>query len=367
MLPSELRDAVEAKLAHAREIVSTLPAPLRVSVVFAVYGEHERILRPSEHALGEDFLRRKLEQLDALFSPRPELAWDLTVVDDGCPHGSGRIAETILSEHPRGDHGRVLYLQDAIDRGHPTARGLRTPDDSRKGGSILYGLYESVRGDGRDQILVFTDAALSTNLEQVGLLAGAIHDGADMAIGSRREPDSVVVKTGIRNTRGKLFIYTWKQMIPVLRGIVDTQCGFKAFRGTGVRSLVEGTLEKGFSFDVELLVRQELRRAGSIRKVPIAWIDSEAGSTLTALAPYLGMLRAIAGIYRRYLPPTSRAESFATFLDELDDESWQHLLAHVPSAIANADPATFDEHGAVSADDLRRAAGAVSVFASAHR
>ena len=37
-------------------------------------------------------------------------------------------------------------------------------------------------------------------------LADAV-SGADAAIGSRREPTSIVVKKGVRNTRGKLFIY----------------------------------------------------------------------------------------------------------------------------------------------------------------
>jgi hypothetical protein len=53
-----------------------------------------------------------------------------------------------------------------------------------------------------------------------------------VAIGSRREPDSVVVKQGTRNDRGKLFIYLWKRMVPVLGDIIDTQCGFKAFDPT---------------------------------------------------------------------------------------------------------------------------------------
>jgi glycosyltransferase involved in cell wall biosynthesis len=344
-------------LAKSRAIVSRLPAPLCISVVFAVYGEQHRILRPEEHELGEDFLRVKLDQLGSLFATRPDLGWDLTIVDDGCPDGSGRIAQQILDEHPLGDHGRVLHLQDAIDAGHPTARALHTTSDSRKGGSIQYGMYEAVHGGGENQIVVFTDADLSTDLGQVGLLAEGILSGADAAIGSRREPESVVVKTGVRNTRGKLFIYVWKQLVTVLDDIVDTQCGFKAFRGEVVRDLVSGTKEKGFAFDVELLLRTQLKRRGSITKLPIAWIDSEAASTLTAMTPYLGMLKAIADMYRRYLPANERADAFARFLDDLDEDGWNQLLANLPAEIAEGDPTTFTATDPTTAKDLRRAAG----------
>ncbi len=83
-----------------------------------------------------------------------------------------------------------------------------------------------------DRVVLFTDADLSTHLCQCGLLVEpVVCGGASAGIGSCREPTSVVVKQGKRNTRGKLFIYLRKRLIPQLRGIIDTQCGFKAFRG----------------------------------------------------------------------------------------------------------------------------------------
>ena len=51
------------KLAVSRALVATLPGPLHLSVVFAVYKEHQRILPANEVAGGEDFLVRKVEQL----------------------------------------------------------------------------------------------------------------------------------------------------------------------------------------------------------------------------------------------------------------------------------------------------------------
>ena len=84
-----LADQLAMKLARSRTIVQSLDGPLHVSVIFAMYKEHTRLLRPAEHPHGEDFLARKIEQLDWLFAGRPNLTWELIVVDDGCPESSG--------------------------------------------------------------------------------------------------------------------------------------------------------------------------------------------------------------------------------------------------------------------------------------
>jgi hypothetical protein len=84
---------VAVKLARAKARVQRLRGSRHLSVVFAVYKEHQRILPRSEHEIGEDFLRRKLRQLEWQFDCSPEFGWDLSVVDDGCPEGSGAIAD----------------------------------------------------------------------------------------------------------------------------------------------------------------------------------------------------------------------------------------------------------------------------------
>lgn len=218
-------------------------------------------------------------------------------------------------------------------------------------------MHEAVRRDGSGQVVLFTLADLSTHLGQSGLLVEGIVAGADAAIGSRRETTSIVVKQGFRNTRGKLFIYLWKRLLPDLRNVVDTQCGFKAFRGDRVRDLVSGMDEKGFAFDVELLLRTELHRRDSIRKVPIAWLDSEAASTTTGLSPYLGMLQSMTGIYLRYLPQNPESDSFAHLIDRLDETAWDRLVQDIPAAIADTEPQEFDPYRGLSAEDLRAAAG----------
>jgi hypothetical protein len=204
-----------------------------------------------------------------------------------------------------------------------------------------------------DHIVVFTDADLSTHLGQLMLLIDPIlNDEKLVAIGSRREPTSVVIKKGSRNNRGKLFIYLWKRLIPNIGEIVDTQCGFKAFKAEIIPPIIEDMIEKKFAFDIELLLRTELQKGGSIAKVPVAWIDSEAASTTTDLQPYLPMLKSIVKMNRRYFPEKGTPNEFADFIDSLDDDTFNELLNKIPQNITKRNPIEFGEYDEVRVADL---------------
>lgn len=342
------------KLARSRRFVETIEEPTHVSLVFAVYKEQNRIRTPEEHPNGEDFLVRKVSQLHWLFDGNPRVTWDLRLVDDGDPEGTGRIARQICQDRLPGEDVRVLFLQEAIEAGLSVTQPMEDTDESNKGGAILYGMWDAVQEERPGHVVVFTDADLSTHLGQTGLLLEPIlRGGHRAAIGSRREPDSVVVKGGSRNHRGKLFIYLWKRLLPLLSELVDTQCGFKAFRADTVREIVLDSEEKRFAFDIELLLRTQLLEAGSIARVGVAWLDSEAESTTTDLQPYLPMLQSVCRFYRRYLPECPEAERFAAFLEGLSEDRWAELLEAIPEAITSRDPAEFSDFSGVSAEDLR--------------
>ena len=341
------------KLARSKRLIQAIEQPFFVSVIFAVYKEARRIRPQEEDELGEDFLRRKVEQMQWLFGSEHAGDWEILVVDDGCPEGSGALAQAIIDAEGLADQVRVVYLQEAIDDGLEVVQPLRSTDMSRKGGSILLGMDRALASPHEGHVLIFTDADLSTHLGQCGLLVAPIlEEGRGVALASRREPLSVVVKKGQRNTRGKLFIYLWKQMLPLLHPITDTQCGFKAFRADLARKILVPTIEKRFAFDIELLVKAELAESGCLHKVPVAWIDSEALSTTTDIQPYLSMLQAIAAMYRRYLEPNERSDRYADFVEGLDEAAWARLVDQVPEAIASADPADFGEIELVNLTEL---------------
>jgi glycosyltransferase involved in cell wall biosynthesis len=344
------------KIAKSRLLIRQIDSPVTVSVVFAVYKEHNRIKKNSEHPHGEDFLRRKVSQLEWLSEGNPHFNWELIIVDDGCPESSGKIAEAIIKEHELSDKVSVLFLEDAIEKKLPVTHPLASTRESQKGGAIAYGMWHAAQKEveGR-HIVIFTDADLSTHLGQVGLLIDPIlTQEKSAAIGSRRERNSVVIKKGTRNNRGKLFIYLWKRLIPNLADIIDTQCGFKAFDRDLVLEIVEDLMEKKFAFDIELLLKTALVREDAIAKVPVAWIDSEAASTTTDLQPYLPMLQSISKMYQKYLPSKESTAEFANFIQSLSEKEFQTLLEDIPSGISSREPLEFISFAEVSVTDLEK-------------
>ncbi|NNE66390.1 MAG: hypothetical protein HKN33_07465 [Pyrinomonadaceae bacterium] len=340
------------KLARSKAAVRLIQKPVRVSVVFAMYKEHTRMLRPDEHPHGEDFLLRKIAQLHWLFDDTP-VEWRLIAVDDGCPEGSGLLAQKILKERAPDEPITVLFLKDALAEELEVVSPMTMVSESQKGGSIIFGMWHAAVRHPKNHLVVFTDADLSVDLGQTGLLVdGILRNNKNAAIASRRQPESAVVKTGHRNTRGKLFIYLWKGLLGPLRYITDTQCGFKAFRAEQLLENIETIAEKGFAFDLELLLVTELGRSQSIEKVPIAWIDSEAASTTTDLEPYLSMLRSAVAMYRKYLPQDPKSNSIAQLIEDMTESDWTYLSEHIPGKIAEADPRKFGEPMLTTIEEL---------------
>ena len=343
------------KLSISKAIVSQLNKPLRVSVTFAMYKENNRILPASEHPNGENFLMVKLHQLAWLFKNQSFIEWELIAVDDGCPEYSGKIAQEILRKNKGSDNAEVLFLADAIKNHLPITNNLKSTNDSQKGGSISYGMWHASQNPSEhDHIIVYTDADLSTHLGQTGLLLQPLlSENKQVAIGSRRETNSVVIKKGLRNTRGKLFIYLWKRLLPELNYLVDTQCGFKAFKRETLVKIIDNLIESKFAIDIELLLKAELLKQNSIAKVGIAWIDSEAESTTTDIQPYLPMLKSISKMYRKYTGTHEESESFSDFIDSLDNEQWDKLVENIPADIVNREPLEFASFKGVSVSNFK--------------
>ena len=145
------------------------------------------------------------------------------------------------------------------------------------------------RGDYR----LFTDADLSTPIEEIEKFWPMAAAGADVVIGSRALPDShlEVRQHFYREFMGRCFNFFVRALL--LPGILDTQCGFKMFSRAAAEAVFPRQTLDGFSFDVELLLLA--RRAGFVvREVPVRWINSPA-SKVSALSDstrmFLDLLR----------------------------------------------------------------------------
>jgi Glycosyltransferases involved in cell wall biogenesis len=108
---------------------------------------------------------------------------------------------------------------------NPAVRLIENPGNRGKGYTVRNGML-----DATGQVLLFTDADLSSPIEEAGKLFGAIESGAaEIAIGSRYlDRDLQTRKQPLyRRLLGRAF----NTALRVLLGLsyVDTQCGFKAF------------------------------------------------------------------------------------------------------------------------------------------
>lgn len=218
--------------------MSASPAPIEWSVVIPAYNEAER-------------LPRYLGEIVQYFDGRGE-PYELIVVDDASTDGTDGVVEDIRREHA-------------------SVRVLRLDRNSGKGMAVRAGML-AARGRWR----LFADADGATPIAELKRLEPTLAAGADIAIGSRVlvDPSVSVVTRPHRVFVGRIFNRLRDQL--GLRGIADSQCGFKAFRGTVADDLFVRLRTAGFGFDVELLLLAQ--RAGyRIAEVPVNWVD-QAGS-----------------------------------------------------------------------------------------
>lgn len=137
-----------------------------------------------------------------------------------------------------------------------------------KGAAVRTGMLAA-----RGEYVMFSDADLSTPIEEVEKLMGEIEKGADVAVASRGLPDSNLVKRQpwyreMVGRGGNLLV-----RLVAVRGIADTQCGFKVFPREIARRVFAAQRLTGAAFDVEVLFI--VQHAGwKIAEVPVTWIDS---------------------------------------------------------------------------------------------
>jgi len=229
-----------------------------LSVVIPAYNEAER-LGPS--------LDRALEYLE-----RRGGSFEVLVVDDGSSDATGQVAAAYAARNVR-----LLA--------HPRNRG--------KGAALRTGVV-ATRGD---RVLV-SDADFSTPIEELPKLERRLAD-ADLVLGSRAAPGADVRERQplYRELMGK----TFNLLIRILgvRGLRDTQCGFKLMRGEIDRELFAEMEIDGFAYDVEMvwLARQHGYR---VVEVGVVWVNS-AASKVDPIRSSLAMFRDVIALRRRRL------------------------------------------------------------------
>src|SRR5882762_11456531 len=234
-----------------------MPAPL--SIVIPAYNEGVRLGRTLPKVL--DYLREN--------SPEAELI----VVDDGSTDDTAALARQTL-EDSGNVHTSVISYKSNLGKGRAVRLGLLAA---------------------RSEVTLFSDADLSTPITETPKLVEPILRGeCDVAFGSRALDRNLIgVHQPWRREQGGR-VFNLLVRLATSLPFWDTQCGFKAFRMSVCRPLIEGATIDRFGFDVELLY--VAYRAGlRLKEIPVRW-DHAEGSKVNVATDWYKMLSEVGRI-----------------------------------------------------------------------
>ena len=141
-------------------------------------------------------------------------------------------------------------------------------DNGGKGKAVKEGIKIA-----RGEYLLFMDADLSTDLTAIAAFMKEIKN-ADMVIGSRRHPKSIIPKPqgALRKLIGNSCVVITK--IITRMNFKDTQCGFKGFKKELGQIFIEKQKIMGWAFDVEYLYIATIKNK-RIKDIPVTWENDE--------------------------------------------------------------------------------------------
>jgi dolichyl-phosphate beta-glucosyltransferase len=223
--------------------------PEKISIIIPAFNEEER-------------LGNSLQVIMDYFRDKP-FETEIVVVDDGSSDSTVKIAGEF-----------------------PEVKVIPQPRNMGKGAAVRRGMLESTGG-----LRIFTDADLSTPIYETTKIIDKIREGFDIVAGSRAVDYGMIRKHQpfYREFMGK----TFNQIVQllVIRGIKDTQCGFKGFTARAAETIFSKAKIDGFSFDVEALFLG--KKAGfKIAEVPVEWYNDER-SKVNPVWDSLNMFREI--------------------------------------------------------------------------
>src|SRR2546425_6395657 len=198
---------------------------------------------------------------------------ELIVVDDGSNDETAAIAKRAFAD-AKSIGTRVITYQPNRGKGYAVRCGLLAC---------------------QAPIALFSDADLSTPITEAPKLIGSIEQGeCDLTFGSRALDRRLIgVHQPWRREQGGR-IFNLAVRLATSLPFWDTQCGFKAFRMSACRPIIEGATIDRFGFDVELLY--VAYRAGlRLKEIPVRW-DHAEGSKVNVASDSIKMLSEVGRI-----------------------------------------------------------------------
>ncbi len=154
-----------------------------------------------------------------------------------------------------------------------------------KGFAVAEGMLRA-----KGKIRLFTDADNSTDISHFDRMRPLFDEGYEIVIGSRSALDAAGARQAVPQARHKRLLGWAGNMfiqIVAVRGIWDTQCGFKAFRAGAAEKIFARQRITRWGFDIEALALA--RHFGyRIGIIPVYWVN-DTGSHVR-LSSYIDVL-----------------------------------------------------------------------------
>ncbi|KAF9585428.1 dolichyl-phosphate beta-glucosyltransferase [Lunasporangiospora selenospora] len=275
---------------------SSIEPQCHLSLVVPAYNESERLPIMLKETL-EYLDGRSLATKGAKGQP---FSYEILIVDDGSQDKTVSIALEIAKRESKAEI-RVLSFEK--NRG--------------KGGAVIQGMQYT-----RGEYILMVDADGATRFSDVSALETQLQaverDGLGVAIGSRAhlvKTDAVVKRSFVRN----FLMYSFHKVVYVLgiRGVEDTQCGFKLFTRAAAEAIFPNMHVEGWVFDIEMLmIAQQLKIP--LAEVPVAWQEID-GSKVSLVRDSIRMAVDLLIIRMNYIfglwkirPLKNRAKAMTT-------------------------------------------------------
>ncbi len=206
-----------------------------------------------------------------------ERSYEVLVVDDGSWDRTSAVVREFANSWPQ---LKLISLSRNQGKGAAVQAGMLAATGKRR---------------------LFTDADLSTPLDELSKLEVQLDAGVEIAIGSRAVPGSRVERHQPlhRELMGKS--YNRLLRLLVLPGLRDTQCGFKLFTAEAADACFRELECRRFGFDAEVLLRACLNGI-KVAEVGVAWRNAP-GTKVSSLTDGGQMLIDLWQLRRRWGAP----------------------------------------------------------------
>lgn len=175
----------------------------------------------------------------------------------------------------------TLIQVNRIAKQSEKVKVLNYKNNRGKGYAVRYGM-EKASGE----LIGFIDAGRDLDYGDIrGLLKLFKSRNADIVVGSKRHPDSVVNSSFLR----KIYSYGYQFYVKCFFGldVSDTQAGMKVFKNNIIKKILPVLLTDGFAFDVEILSIAHKIHNAKIVEAPIHANLAENTSTIKIKGGFL--------------------------------------------------------------------------------